>query len=175
MGQFKNSSAPGAEFIFTENGLSLEEMAAKLHSLGYLSDADMAEAGGVSALRRKLYDGLNQNRHHYSSARRPWPELTEAEAQQQLEDERLTREVNECADALGVNDPEHMAMIILASDLREFSLEISGRNIVLAEILATAIQKEPASIGQVLGDPTPLKLRLLEMVKWVLDGREERR
>jgi hypothetical protein len=54
-------------------------MAAKLHELGYISDAEMAQDGGVAGLRRKLYDELDQNRHHYSSMRRPWAELTDEE------------------------------------------------------------------------------------------------
>jgi len=161
--------------LFTEDGMNFEDAAAKMHELGYISDAEMAEDGGIAALRRKLYDGLNQNRHHYSSKRRPWRELTVDELAQQLEDERLTREVNECADARGVNSPEFMSMIILASDLREFGLDVTGRNIVSAEIIATAVQKNPASVEQNLGNPTMLKMRMIEMVKWVLRGRPSRR
>ena len=65
-------------------------------------------------------------------------------------------------------------MIILASDLREFGLEVTGMNIVSAEIMATAIQKNPDAGAQNLGGHTPLILRLREMVEWVLDGRPER-
>ena len=174
MSQFKNRSIPGAGFIFTEDGLSIAEMAAKLNEHGYISDAEMAEDGGVAALRRKLYDGLDQNRHHYSSKRPPWEELTDEEKREQLENERLTREVNEYADATGVNSPEYMSMIILASDLREFGLEVTGKNIVNAEIIATAIQKDPASIERNPAKPLPVTARLIEMVEWVLDGRQER-
>ena len=174
MSQLKNRAIPGVGFAFTDDGLSIADMAVKLHAHGYISDAEMAEDGGVTALRRKLYDGQDQNRHHYSSKRRPWTELTEDEKAQQLEDERLAREVNECADALGVNSPEFMSMIILASDLREFGLEVTGVNIVSAEIMASAIQKNPDSIAQNKGKHTPLELRLIEMAEWVLDGRPER-
>ena len=173
MNQLKNSSIPGVGFVFTDDGLSIADMAAKLNKQGYISDAEMAEDGGVPALRRKLYDGQDQNRHHYSSKRRPWAELTDEEKQQQLEDERLSREVNECADAWRVNSPEFMSMIILASDLREFGLEVTGMNIVSAEIMVSAFQKNPDSIAQNRGKHTPLKLRLKEMVEWVLDGRPE--
>ena len=57
MDQLKNSSIPGVGFVFTDNGLSIADMAAKLHKHGYITDAEMAEDGGVAALRRKLYDG----------------------------------------------------------------------------------------------------------------------
>lgn len=174
MNQLKNSSIPGVGFVSTDNGLSIAEMATKLHKHGYISDAEMATDGGVAALRRKLYDGQDQNRHHYSSKRRPWADLTdEEEKQQQLEDERLAREVNECADAWGVNSPEFMSMIILASDLREFGLEVTGMNIVSAEIMASAIQKKLDTTAQNLRKHAPMILRLREMVEWVLDGRPE--
>lgn len=67
-----------------------------------------------------------------------------------------------------------MSMIILPSDLREFGIEVNGANIVAAELIATAIQKDPDSVAKNLGDPAPWKLRLIEMVEWVLDGRPER-
>jgi hypothetical protein len=63
----KNVRIPGAESVFRKGGLSLKEMAAKLHKYGYITDEEMAEDGGVTALRRKLYDELFQNRHHYST------------------------------------------------------------------------------------------------------------
>ena len=139
MSQPKNQAIPSVGFVFTEDGLSVAEMAARLREHGYITDAEMADDGGVAALRRKLYDQQYQNRHHYSSKRPPWAELTKEQKAQQLEDERLTREVNDYADARGVNSPEFMSMIILASDLREFGLEVSGANIVAAELIATAI------------------------------------
>ena len=71
MNQLKNSSVPGVGFAFTDNGLSMAEMAVKLHKDGYLTDAEMAEDGGIAAIRRKLYDTIYQKRHHYSSKRPP--------------------------------------------------------------------------------------------------------
>ena len=173
MSQPKNQAIPGVGFVFTDDGLSLAEMAARLHEHGYITDAEMAGDGGVAALRRKLYDQQYQNRHHYSSKRPPWAELTEEQKAQQLEDERLTREINEYAAARGVNSPEFMSMIIQASDFRKFGLDVTAQNIVAAELIATAMQKNPESIVQNLGNPSELKLRLIEMVEWVLDGRPE--
>ena len=122
MSQLKNRAIPGVGFVFTDDGLSLAAMAARLHEHGYITDAEMTSDGGVAALRRKLYDGLNQNRHHYSSKRPPWAELTEAQKAEQHEDERLAREVNEYADARGVNRPEFMAMIIRNFRYNHFNL-----------------------------------------------------
>lgn len=45
----QNVCAPGVGFLFTPNGLSLKDMAAKLHEDGYLTDEEMAEDGGRAA------------------------------------------------------------------------------------------------------------------------------
>ena len=171
MSDFKNVALPGKGFLFQEDGLSLAEMAAKLHSDGYLTDAEMAEDGGVSALRRKLYDSLEQNRMHYSSKRRPFKDLSDAEKQEQCLQEKLFREVNEYANAVGVNDPKSVGMIIEPSDLSKFNIEVSGKNIVDAEIIASAIQRNPLCIEQNPAVPSALTVQLIVMVLWVLSGR----
>ena len=67
----KNVPGPNTEGLFTPNGLSIKDMAAKLHEHGYITDEEMAEDGGVAALRRKLQDELSQKRRHFSKFRKP--------------------------------------------------------------------------------------------------------
>ena len=67
----KNVPAPDIEGLFTPNGLSIKDMAAKLHEHGYITDEEMAEDGGVEALRRKIQDELSGKRLHYSKFRKP--------------------------------------------------------------------------------------------------------
>ena len=55
MSDEKRNAISLTDGLFTPDGLSYAEMAVKLHEHGYLTDEDMAEDGGVAALRRMLY------------------------------------------------------------------------------------------------------------------------
>jgi len=157
-------------FLFTPDGLSLEEMAVLLHEEGYLSDDEMAEGGGVPALRRKLYDELSENRHHYSAyADRPFDEET---LREKAEDDRLFREVNAYADYLGVNDPLFMDMIVDPEDLQAFGLKVNGKNIVDAELIAKAAQLDNVVMERRLGEASNREERIIKMVTWILAGRK---
>lgn len=65
-----DAPAPEIEGLFTPDGLSVKDMAFKLHELGYLTDEEMAEDGGVPALRRKIQDELSGRRQHFSRFRK---------------------------------------------------------------------------------------------------------
>lgn len=169
----KNMSIPGSGFVFTPDGLSIKDMAVKLHKAGYLTDEEMAADGGVAALRRKLYDELLQNRRHYSKFRKPLTELTEKEKEDQLQEEKLSREMNAYADALGVNDPKYMDMIIVPEALEAFSIPVTGKNMVDAELVAKALKNDPLAMQKIKSPPSPEMVRILEMVRWVLDERPD--
>ncbi len=167
----KNACIPGAGFLFTTDGLSFKDMAVKLHEHGYLTDEEMAPDGGVAALRRKIYDELFQNRLHYSKLRKPLSELTEEEKAEQAREEKLFREMNAYADAMEVNDPKYMDMVITPEDLGVFGIEVTGRNMVAAELVAKAIRVDPRAVEKIKALPSPTMLRALEVAKWILAGR----
>ena len=167
----RNFCLPGAGFLFTQNGKSLEEMAIDLHAAGYLTDAEMADGGGVPALRRKLYDETTKNRQHYSAHRKVDAATRCGERTGRAKEEKLTREVNAYADAIGVNDPKYMDMIILPEYLEKFGIEVCGKNLVDAELFAKLSQINPAHIKTMKCEPSKTMLRIQEMVRWVLAER----
>ena len=167
----KNMCVPGSGFLFTPDGLSLEEMAAKLHEEGYLTDEEMREGGGVPALRRKLYDATSQNRHHYSKHRKPDADSTDAERRARARDAKLAREMNAYADALGVNDPKYMDMIIEPEDLEAFGIEVTGRNLVEAELVAKAMRGDPLVLEKLQSRQSRPVPKIVEMVRWILADR----
>ena len=164
----QNICAPGVGFLFTQDGLSLRDMAVKLHEDGYLTDEEMAEDGGVPALRRKLYDTIHQNRHHYSTHRKLTADLTKEERKKRMREEKLERDMNTYADALGVNDPKYMDMIIEPEYLEAFGIKVTGKNLVEAELVAKAMRNNPQAIEKISSAPSQTMLRILDMVKWVL-------
>lgn len=167
----KNVCVPSSGFLFTPNGLSLNDMAAKLHEGGYLTDEEMSDHGGVPALRRKLYDATSENIHHYSKHRKPDAELTQTEKRMQAREEKLAREMNAYADALGVNDPKYMDLIIAPEDLEVFGAEVTGKNLVEAELVAKAMQNDRLVLENIKSPPSPTMQRIVEMVRWVLARR----
>ena len=171
----QNVCIPGSGFLFSPDGLSLAEMATKLHKLGYLSDEEMAQDGGVTALRRKVYDELRQSRPHYSKHRKRFSEVTEEERKEQAQANKLMREMNDCADALGVNDRKYMDMIIAAEDLEAFGIQINGKNMVTAELVAKSIHNDPFALDKMKASPSQTVGRISEMVRWVLAGRPDDR
>ncbi len=171
----KNVCIAGVGFVLRDDGLSLREMVAKLHEHGYLTAEEMAEDGGATALQRKMYDGLFQNRHHYSNHRKPYSELTEEEKEKQAREQKLAREMNAYADALGVNDPKYMDMITTPEDLEAFGIEVNGKNIVDAELVAKSIHNDPLAIEKLKAPPSQTMVCILEMVRWVLAGRPDDR
>ena len=171
--QKRNICVPGSGFVFTPDGLDIKDMAVKLHKAGYLTDEEIANDGGAAALRRKLYDEIFQNRRHYSKFRKPLSELTEKEKEDQVQEEKLALEMNSYADALGVNDPKYMDMIIAKEDLEAFRIQVSGKNMVDAELVAKAMTNDPLAIEKINNPPSREMVLILEMVRWVLAGRPE--
>jgi hypothetical protein len=165
-----NFSIVGDGFLFTEDGLSLEELAVKLHEDGYLSYEDMDDEGGVPALRRQLYDEINQGRHHYPLDE-PRPTDDESILAMSAKD-KLNREVNSFAEHHKVNDPEYMDMIITPEDMDTFGIEVNGPNLVEAELLAKAITINVVGLEDFLKAYPENKQQLIKMVTWILGGRK---
>ena len=165
----QNISIVGEGFLFSENGKSLSELAVTLHEEGYLSDEDMEVEGGVPALRRLLYDEINQQRHHY-----PLDDShpTDAETIRATSArDKLNREVNDIAELFQVNDPEYMDMIVTPEDMEAFGVEVNGNNLVEAELLAKAITLNVPGLENYLQNYPEHKKPILKMVTWILEGR----
>lgn len=80
--------------------------------------------------------------------------------------------MNAYADYLGVNDPLFMDMIVAPEDLQAFGLEVNGKNIVDAELIAKATQLDNVVMERRLGAASNREERIIEMVTWILAGRE---
>lgn len=169
MSDLKNVPIPGGGFLFTDDGMTLEEAAVVAHEKGFISDDEMGMDGGVTALRRLLYDQIVQNRHRYSEYGNG--QLTEDKKAQRQRNERLQREVMEYAGTKGVNDPRYMDMFLCADDLERFGIEVTGKDLVDAELLAKVMQLKPAEVEKSKSAPSDLSLRMVTMIRWVRAGR----
>ena len=129
---------PGEEFLIREEGgLTLARMATKCHEEGYLTDDEFADAGGVPALRRKLYAITVQHMDFPRPGSPPRDARSAARA-------RLTREANAAADEFGFNDPKYIRGDIRMEDLEAFDIPVTGENLIEAELLASLMRRLPA-------------------------------
>ena len=65
-----------------------------------------------------------------------------------------------------------MDMIVTPEDLQIFELEVNGKNIVDAELIAKATQLDNVVMERRLGAASNREERIIEMVIWILVGRE---
>jgi hypothetical protein len=163
-----NVAVPGMGFVFKEGGMSFKEAARWAYQEGYLSDEEMREGDGVPAFRRILYDEFQGIPHYKRNVDR-----STIDWEAHRERERLRCEVNAYADALGVNDPAFMKMIVTADDLDAFDLAITGVNLVDAELAITIKTRNPTGFEKLKASNQTRIMRIVAMVEWILAGRPE--
>ena len=172
--EYSNWSIPGQGFVFSDDGMSIDKAAQKLYEAGFLTDEEMAEEGGVPALRRILYNEAFQNIRRTNLRSPETVEPTEEERQQQLLEYRLTIETNAFAEANGVNSPEFMDMVVSPQDLVDYGIELTGRNMVQAALIAKVMRTKPhVNLDDTASMRSPRMLLIREMVSAVLVKLEQ--
>ncbi len=172
--EYSNWSIPGKGFVFSDDGVPIDKMAQTLYDAGFLTDEEMAEEGGVPALRRILYNESFQNIRRTNLRSPETVEPTEEERQQQLLEYRLTIETNAFAEAKGVNSPEFMDMVVTPQDLIDYGIELTGRNMVQAALIAKVMRTKPhVNLDDTASMRSPRMLLIREMVSAVLAKRQQ--
>ena len=87
---------------------------------------------------------------------------------------RLTIETNAFAEAKGVNSPEFMDMVVTPQDLVDYGIELTGRNMVQAALIAKVMRTKPhVNLDDTASMRSPKMLRIREMVSAVLVKLEQ--
>jgi len=143
-----NVGIPGVGFLFTKNGMTLDNMMVRLDEYGFILPSELAEVdGGVQALRDKIEEEVNGGRKHWSMngdaaalARNEQDKLDEERQQD------MAAAAEKEAEALGAEIDLTITAEELAADVGADVGPVDGADLAHAELTDRLQQSDPDAL-----------------------------
>lgn len=139
-----NVGIPGVGFLFTKNGVAIDDMVTRLDEMGFMLPAEIADTdGGVQALRDKVEEEFSGGRQHWS-LNGEGESLARAERDQQ-EDERqrdMAKEAQAEAEKLGAE----IDLTVTPEELTEDGDAATGESLARQELTERLQQVDPDAL-----------------------------
>lgn len=137
LGDKGNHTVPFVGHLFTKDGTGVDDMATRLAAYGYMTRDEIADFGGVQALKDKIADEFSGRRKHWSIDS---SEHLEREAEDAY---ALAQEMDEAIKALNADDLD-VGMVAAAEELESEGIEVSVANELNADLIAKATSLDEA-------------------------------